>query len=182
MEPGSYAQAMQGCGVVFHTASPFTISVNDPQKELIEPAVQGTKNVLEQANATPGVSRMVLTSSCAAIYGDNIDCSKASGGRVDESAWNTSSGLEHNVYSYSKTLAEKRLGRSPMPKWLVWLTVPLAGDGITCKLVARNVNVPFRADNSKAKRALGVTYRSLNTSLEDMFQQMINARRFQTRG
>ncbi len=45
----------------------------DPQKELIEPAQLGTRNVLEQANRTESVERVVLTSSCAAIYGDNAD-------------------------------------------------------------------------------------------------------------
>ena len=33
----SYAQAMDGCEVVFHMASPFIVNVNDPQKELIKP-------------------------------------------------------------------------------------------------------------------------------------------------
>ena len=108
---GSYAEAMQGCGVVFHTASPFIIDVKDPQKELIDPAVKGTRNVLEQANRTESVERMVVTSSCAAIYGDNIDCAYAPGGRLDESDWNTSSTINYNAYSYSKTLAEKEAWR-----------------------------------------------------------------------
>ena len=47
LEPGSYAEAMEGCELVFHTASPFTIDVTDPVKELIEPARLGTRNVLE---------------------------------------------------------------------------------------------------------------------------------------
>ena len=107
LDDGSYDEAMAGCGVVFHTASPFTVDVKDPQKELIEPAVNGTRNVLDAANRTLSVSRVVLTSSCAAIYGDNADIAKAPGGRLDESVWNTSSSLEHQAYSYSKTLAEK---------------------------------------------------------------------------
>ncbi len=44
--------------------------VDDPQKQLIEPAQLGTRNVLEQANSTDAVKRAVLTSSCAAIYTD----------------------------------------------------------------------------------------------------------------
>jgi len=70
LEPGSYAEAMAGCGTVFHTASPFTITVRDPQKELVDPALLGTRNVLDTVNRTPSVRRVVLTSSCAAIYGD----------------------------------------------------------------------------------------------------------------
>ncbi|GGE56292.1 NAD-dependent epimerase/dehydratase family protein [Actibacterium pelagium] len=277
---GSYAEAMDGCATVFHTASPFNINVKDPQKDLIEPAVKGTENILEQANKTPSVERVVLTSSCAAIYGDTIDCANAPSGRLDESVWNTSSSINHNAYSYSKTLAEKAAwkiaeaqsqwklvvinpslvigpalqdrptsesfnilrqmgdgsmktgapkwgigvvdvrdlaqahlaagflpqanGRNiisahettlfdmsqelrdtfgadypiptrPIPKWLAWLIGPMVGDGVTRKAVERNVNVPFRADNSKALKELGLSYRPLRTSMEEMFQQMIDS-------
>lgn len=280
LEDGSYDEAMKGCAVVFHTASPFTVDVKDAQKQLIEPAVQGTRNVLEAANRTDTVRRVVLTSSCAAIYGDNADVAKAPGGRVDESIWNTSSSLEHNAYSYSKTLAEKaaweiagkqdrwtlvainpalvigpalqerptsesfnlirQLGDGTMksgapkwgfgvvdvrdlaqahlaaafkpdangrnivfghesdlfemsqllkdkfgdkyplparaaPKWLVWLLAPFAGGGLTRKLVANNVGIEWHGDNSKGKRELDMTYRPLKTSMEEMFEQMIEA-------
>ncbi|MDG2245593.1 MAG: NAD-dependent epimerase/dehydratase family protein, partial [Flavobacteriales bacterium] len=73
LDAGSYVKAMEGCEVVFHTASPFVIDVKDPQKDLIDPAVKGTENVLETANNTPSVKKVVVTSSCAAIYTDAID-------------------------------------------------------------------------------------------------------------
>lgn len=107
LTPGAYAEAMAGCGVVFHTASPFIAAVNDPQRELIEPAVLGTRNVLESANATPSVTRVVVTSSCAAIYGDNADLENTPDGVFTEAVWNTSSSIEHQPYSYSKLLAER---------------------------------------------------------------------------
>ncbi len=43
LQKGSYAEAMKGCELVFHTASPFTNDFKDAQKELIEPAVKGTQ-------------------------------------------------------------------------------------------------------------------------------------------
>ena len=49
LDKGSYEKAMQDCTIVFHTASPFIIDITDPQKQLINPAKIGTKNVLEQA-------------------------------------------------------------------------------------------------------------------------------------
>ncbi len=107
LQAGSYADAMQGCAVVFHTASPFIMSVEDPQKDLIEPAQLGTRNVLEQANHTESVQRVVVTSSCAAIYGDNADLEQTKGDMFTEEDWNTSSSLRHQPYSYSKTVAEQ---------------------------------------------------------------------------
>lgn len=107
LDDGSYAKAMDGCEVVFHTASPFFMNVKDPQKELIEPAQLGTRNVLEQANRAESVKRVVLTSSCAAIYGDNADLEKTANGVFTEADWNMTSSIDHQPYSYSKMLAEK---------------------------------------------------------------------------
>lgn len=108
LNQGSYAEAMQGCSVVFHTASPFTSNYKDPQKELIDPAVKGTTNVLEEANRQEGVQRVVLTSSCAAIYTDAIDMRNTPHGVFTEEVWNTTASLTHQPYSYSKTLAEQK--------------------------------------------------------------------------
>lgn len=107
LEQGSYAEAMAGCQIVFHTASPFKIDVVDPQKELVDPAQLGTRNVLEEVNRTPSVKRVVLTSSCAAIYGDNADLKQTPNIIFTEEIWNTSSSIDHQPYSYSKTVAEK---------------------------------------------------------------------------
>jgi dihydroflavonol-4-reductase len=107
LNDGSYLEAMKGCEVVFHTASPFSLNIKDAQKELIDPALKGTRNVLETANKTPSVKTVVVTSSCAAIYGDSIDVLKMPNKELSEEVWNTTSSLTHQPYSYSKTLAEK---------------------------------------------------------------------------
>jgi len=108
LDEGSFKAAMEGCELVVHTASPFFVQgVKDAQKELIEPALQGTRNVLNSATETESVKRIVLTSSVAAIYGDNIEVEDKPNGQFTEKDWNTSSDLEHQPYSYSKTLAEK---------------------------------------------------------------------------
>ena len=107
LDEGSYAEAIAGCELVYHTASPFKMNINDPQKDLVDPAQLGTRNVLETANHEPSVKRVVLTSSCAAIYGDNADLQQTPHGAFTEEIWNTSSSLEHNPYAYSKTVAEQ---------------------------------------------------------------------------
>ena len=284
LRPGSYAEAMAGCELVFHTASPFTIGVRDPVKELIEPARQGTRNVLEQASRTRSVERVVVTSSCAAIYGDNADLEKTPDGVFTEEIWNTSSSVEHQAYSYSKTLAEReawevhskqsrwdlvtinpslvmgpginphgtsesfsmikqfgdgtlergvprwgfgivdvrdlaeahyRAGFTPeaqgryivsghdsdladlaiplrehfgsaypfptrtMPKWLMWLVGPMVNKAITRKAIRLNVGLPWRGDNGKSVRELGMIYRPLDETVVDFFQQLVDSGAFE---
>ncbi len=280
LQEGSYAEAMKGCELVYHTASPFTIDVKDPQKELVDPAKLGTRNVLEQANKTPTVKRVVVTSSCAAIYGDNVDLKSTPNNIFTEDIWNTSSSLKHGAYSYSKTVAEqeawkinkaqnrwdlvvinpslvmgpainphavtsesfnliKQFGdgsmksgvpkmgwgvvdvrdlavahyqagfvpeakgrhitsghntsylgmaqaleskygntypipKKEMPKWLLWLIGPMVSKVITRTFVSKNIGYSWIGDNSKSKKELGITYRPLEETMVDMFQQLID--------
>ena len=279
MADGTYADGMQDCSVVFHTASPFKLGVDDPQKQLVEPALLGTRNILLQANKTDSVKRVVVTSSCAAIYGDNADMRETRGGKFTEENWNESSSLEHQPYSYSKTLAEReawkiandqdrwdlvtinpsfvlgpainpfassesftifkqfgdgraKIGvpdlaiaavdvrdvadahmaaafspaasgryitsgcdtsffdmavalrahfgdsypfpRRILPKGMVWLMGPLFNKALTRKIVSKNVGIPLVIDNSKSISELEISYRPMETSVTDMFQQLLD--------
>ncbi len=107
LQMGSYDEAMAGCELVFHTASPFKTKVKNPQRDLIDPALKGTQNVLESVNRTDTVKRVVLTSSVAAIIGDAKDFLDLPNNTATEEYWNTTSSLKHQAYSYSKMLAEK---------------------------------------------------------------------------
>jgi nucleoside-diphosphate-sugar epimerase len=108
LDTGSFDEPMQGCELVIHTASPFFITgVKNPEEELIRPAKDGTRNVLDTAKRTPTVKRIVLTSSVVAIYGDSADIKTSSGGIFTEKEWNVTSSADHQPYPYSKTIAEK---------------------------------------------------------------------------
>ena len=52
LNDGSYKEAMDGCELVFHIASPFIMDSKDPQKEVIDPALQGTKNAVSYTHLT----------------------------------------------------------------------------------------------------------------------------------
>lgn len=283
LEAGSYDEAMQGCELVYHTASPFVIDVENPQRDLVDPAVKGTANVLESANRVDSVKRVVVTSSCASIYGDNLDCQNKSSGVMTEDDWNETSALNHLPYSYSKVMAEKEawkiadaqnrwdlvvinpslvlgpaidpqatsesftqmiahgdgtnkqglpdyamgtvdvrevaeahfkagftpdakgrhivsatdssflqvgqklhkkygdkypIGHTKVPKFLLWMIAPIVTKGvITRKIVSRNVGIPLKLDNTKAKQVLGIQFRPEEDSLYEMFDQMIEAGR-----
>lgn len=279
LTPNAYEEAMKGCELVYHTASPFVTDVKDPQKELIEPAENGTANVLNTANAIESVKRVVVTSSCAAIYTDAIDTVNAPGGKINEEVWNTTASIDYQPYSLSKTLAEKKawemakqqdrwdlvtvnpsfvmgpslnktatsesinvlkmmgsgefkmgapkmgvgvvdvrdlaeahfkagfepnakgryiasahntdmlemalslnekFGESyPLPKkalakWLLMLVGPMANKLFTRRFIRNNVNIPWKADNSKIKQDLGIKFRPLKETMEDGFQSVID--------
>ena len=283
LDDGSFAEAMKDCRVVIHVASPFITNYNDAQNDLLEPAIRGTQNVLNTACSMPSVERVVLTSSCAAICGDSIDCQDAPNGILTEDVWNTTSSETHQPYSFSKVSAEKAawdiadaqdkwrlvvinpgfiigptlsgqstsathdliggmgdgrmksgvpaiqigtvdvrdvadahirgaflddasgrhivfkdvvsfldlalmlsdkfdagysLPKKELPKWLVWLIGPLVDKTFSRKMISRNFGHPWHADNSKSVSALGLSYTSLKSSMEEMFQQMIDQKRF----
>jgi nucleoside-diphosphate-sugar epimerase len=109
LRPGSFGAAMQDCRVVFHTASPFLMPerIKDGRKDVLEPAVQGMRNVLASVNQTPSVERLVLTSTVGAIFGDYIDVLSMKNQTLSEDYFNTTSTLENNPYHYAKTVAER---------------------------------------------------------------------------
>jgi len=105
---GSYLKAMDGCELVYHMASPFVIrGITDANKQLIEPALEGTRNVLNSVNNTSSVKRVVLTSSVAAVFGDAKEALKVGSDGFTEEHWNSTSRIDHQPYDYSKLLAEK---------------------------------------------------------------------------
>jgi dihydroflavonol-4-reductase len=97
-----WEQAVRGCDYVLHVASPFpAVQPKDPD-ELIVPAREGTLRVLS-AGLEAGVSRVVVTSSVAAIRG-GVERSSAP---LTEEDWTDPDNLELTPYTRSKTIAER---------------------------------------------------------------------------
>lgn len=155
LDEGSYDEAMKGCELVFHTASPFINKVKDPQRDLIDPALKGTQNVLNSANKTSTVKRIVLTSSCAAVYGDTKDMLDLPNGTASEKDWNTTSNLHHQSYSFSKVLAEKEAWKinEAQNKWDLVIINPslVIGPGINPFGTSESFNIIKQLGNGAAK-------------------------------
>jgi nucleoside-diphosphate-sugar epimerase len=64
LKAGDFDNVVRGADFVLHTASPFFTETSDPQKDLVDPAVNGTTNVLNAAGKA-GIKRVVVTSSVA---------------------------------------------------------------------------------------------------------------------
>ncbi len=104
---GSFDEAAKGCDAIIHMASPFILETKNAQENIIKPALNGTRNVLSSATKSGTVKKIVLTSSIAAVHGDNADMVEQNIKAFNESHWNTTSNETHQPYSYSKTIAEK---------------------------------------------------------------------------
>jgi nucleoside-diphosphate-sugar epimerase len=230
------------------------------------------------------VKRVVVTSSCAAIYTDAIDTVNAPKGKITEEDWNTTASLDYQPYSYSKTLAEKKaweiaesqhqwdlvtinpslvlgpplnpkavtsesfnilkqigdgtlkfgapkmgiglvdvrdvaeahlragtyenaegryitsahetnllemaqslspkfgdkypLPKNSLPKWLLMVFGPMLNSAFSRKFIRNNVDIPWKADNSKIQRDLKISFRSMKETMEDSFQVMIDDQQF----
>ncbi|WP_328869538.1 NAD-dependent epimerase/dehydratase family protein [Streptomyces sp. NBC_00287] len=109
LTPGSFDTAMSGCTTVFHVASPFLMpqKIKDGRRDMVDPALLGTRNVLDSVERTPTVERLVFTSTVGAIFGDYADVREMDGRTLSEKYFNTSSTVENNPYHYAKTLAER---------------------------------------------------------------------------
>ncbi|XAR63468.1 Cinnamyl-alcohol dehydrogenase [Bertholletia excelsa] len=106
LEEGSFDLAVDGCEGVFHTASPVLLSVNNPQAELIDPAVKGTLNVLRSCAKVPSVKRVVITSSMASVM---VNRRPINPDVVMDETWFSDPAFceeTKNWYALSKTLAE----------------------------------------------------------------------------
>nr|GLL24938.1 cinnamoyl-CoA reductase 1-like [Ipomoea trifida] len=67
LDENSFDPAIKGCDGVFHTASPVSFKPSATKEELVNPAVNGTLNVLGSCVRTPSVKRVVVTSSTASV-------------------------------------------------------------------------------------------------------------------
>ena len=66
--PGAFDDAVKGVDGIIHMASPYVIKVEDNETDLILPALNGTKGILESARKYGSkIRRIVITSSFAAV-------------------------------------------------------------------------------------------------------------------
>ncbi|KAJ3539874.1 hypothetical protein NM208_g5310 [Fusarium decemcellulare] len=113
---GAFDQAVKGVDAVLHTASPFTLNVNDNETEMLVPAIKGTQVLLESVS-THGTDtkRVVITSSFAAMA--NLPKGLWPGHTYNEADWNeityeyAKTADASTAYVASKALAEKAAWR-----------------------------------------------------------------------
>ncbi len=155
----SFDEAMQGCEIVYHLASPFMIgNVKNPYEKLINPALKGTENVLHSVNKTPSVKRVALTSSIVSIVGDNIEALDTENGVFTEKDWNKTSSAAHNPYPYSKVLAEKKAWEihDAQDRWSLVVLNPGFVMGPSLTRNSDSGSIGFMMDMLSGKNKMGV--------------------------
>lgn len=113
MNAESLKNAIRGSTHVIHVASPFFMTEPKDPMEVIGPAVEGTKSVLEACKES-GVRRVSITSSTVAIYeGDATTAPEV----YTEEHWSDVNYKKIATYEKSKTLAERAA-------WDFWNALP----------------------------------------------------------
>ncbi|KAJ5155139.1 hypothetical protein N7492_007942 [Penicillium capsulatum] len=169
--PNAFDQAFQGATItgVIHTASPFQFEAEDNHRDLLQPAIQGTSNLLGAiAKHAPQLRRLVVTSSFAAM----IDLSKGPrpGYEYSEADWNPMRYEDVQAdtpsvaaYCVSKTVAER----------MVWDYVEKEKPGFDvasiCPPMIYGPNTNATADLSQLNTSSSIIYQLMlpNSKLSD---------------
>jgi len=122
---GALDDAAKDVDYICHVASPYFTATTDPMRELVEPAVNGTRNVVSSALKSSSLKRMTIVSSFASV----VDLSKGArpGYTYTADDWNPVTEVEaakDGVWGYhaSKTFAERAAWTmwreaNPKPAW-----------------------------------------------------------------
>ncbi|KAK7752271.1 hypothetical protein SLS62_005807 [Diatrype stigma] len=117
----SYQHALEDGRVtgVLHLASPFLFDPTDNVKDLLDPAIRGSTALLEAARrwGGPSLTRVVATSSFAAVIDDTVADPRRPGYTYTEADWNPATYAQaaaasaDGPYAYraSKALAERAM-------------------------------------------------------------------------
>ncbi|ATZ55992.1 hypothetical protein BCIN_12g05340 [Botrytis cinerea B05.10] len=115
--PGAFDHVLRdqaekgGFDYIIHTASPVTFSVEDVKKDLIDPAVHGTTEILRATHELGGkqVKRFVLLGSAVSVLDSFEDLSAPEGKPYSEDDWNPAT--EHDAVSSQSPLIGYNVGK-----------------------------------------------------------------------
>ncbi|THV48494.1 hypothetical protein BGAL_0245g00170 [Botrytis galanthina] len=115
--PGAFDHVLKdqaqkgGFDYIIHTASPVTFAVKDVKKDLIDPAVHGTTEILKATHELGGkqVKRFVLLGSAVSILDSFEDLNAPEGKPYTEDDWNPAT--EHDAVSSQSPLIGYNVGK-----------------------------------------------------------------------
>ncbi|KAJ6603202.1 NAD-P-binding protein [Mycena vulgaris] len=165
--PGAFDDAVKGCDIIVHVASPNVPEVTDNEADILIPAIRGTRNLLDSTKTEPRIRRVVFTSTLAAL----ADTSQVEPGKVyTEQDWNPRTYDEAKVspntrwvYGVSKALAERAFWDYIKDEQPAWAGATILPCGVfdppiqpLSSLVALNRSVAFVYDIARGKYKAGL--------------------------
>lgn len=112
-----FEAAVKGVTYVIHVASPFPINNPDDETLVIQPALEGTMNMLKACSVEPSVKRVCVTSSNYATLLMDLEDRENYPKAIDESHWSDETLPYLDPYQKSKIIAEKAA-------WKYWESLP----------------------------------------------------------
>jgi len=103
LQSGAFDLAIKGCEWVSHNAAVVLMTADDPQKKILDPAGEGTKNIINAVKKDGGVEQICMMSSIAAV----VNTKRREGHIYNEANWNDDATLEGSPYSLAKAQSEK---------------------------------------------------------------------------
>ena len=94
-------------------------------------------------------------------------------GRYITSAHNTNF-LEMGLSLQEKYGDQHPLPKRAMPKWLLMLVGPMINKLLSRKYIRNNIDIAWKADNSKIRQELNMQFRPMQETMEDAFQSAID--------
>jgi dihydroflavonol-4-reductase len=165
MDRQSLSNALDGVDTLYQVAAVFKHWAKDPEKEIIKPNVEGTKNVLEIA-AQQGIGRVVYVSSIAAL-----DRTVLPQRPMDENGWNTA--ITYPYYR-AKTVSE-RLAWELAEKLNLWMVsvLPSAMVGPNCFRLTPTMELLYKILTNRMSRDINFCFNFV--AVEDVAEGMIAA-------
>ncbi|CAI9783891.1 unnamed protein product [Fraxinus pennsylvanica] len=138
-DEASLNDPIAGCDMVFHVATPINFASEDPENDMIKPAIEGVINVINASAKAGTVKRVILTSSAATITINQFD---GKGLVMDEENWSDDEFLTSKkpptwAYPVSKILAEKtawKLARENNIDLVTIIPSLMAGPSLTAEI------------------------------------------------
>ncbi len=155
-------KALEGVDVLYQVAAVFKHWAKDPQAEIIDPNVNGTR-ILMEAAAEAGVKRIVYVSSVAAVG--------QTGQPLTENDWSEE---EHNAYFKSKILSEQAAWHAAQTHGL-WMVSVLPSAMIGPNALRLTDTMSFLASVQKREVPIDPNFHFNFVDVRDVAQGMIQA-------
>lgn len=109
LEPASWTGLADDCLSVVHTACPVNTDPGTPREKMLDPAVEGTMNVLREVARAGCARRVVHLSSVVTLLDQHLPVEHPERGvRLTSGDWNETASAQTDPYAHAKVRTERQ--------------------------------------------------------------------------